>query len=139
MSRSDKEDMKRGIQIMLHLSGESNIVEFKGAFKDKQSVHVVMKLCAGGELFDRIIAKVHYSETTVGSICRQVVKVVNTCHFMGVIHRDLKPENFLLSSKDDKGLLKATDFGLSVFIEEGKFCYPFGGLLLSIFNCCVDS
>ncbi|KAG5012780.1 hypothetical protein JHK86_025041 [Glycine max] len=110
--------MKRGIQIMLHLSGESNIVEFKGAFKDKQSVHVVMKLCAGGELFDRIIAKVHYSETTVGSICRQVVKVVNTCHFMGVIDRDLKLENFLLSSKDGEGLLKATHFGLPVFIEE---------------------
>ncbi|MED6209122.1 Calcium-dependent protein kinase 33 [Stylosanthes scabra] len=39
---------------------------------------------------------------------------------MGVMHRDLKPENFLLSSKDDKALLKATDFGLSVFIDEGK-------------------
>ncbi|KAI4388365.1 hypothetical protein MLD38_000699 [Melastoma candidum] len=34
--------------------------------------------------------------------------------------RDLKPENFLLSSKDEKAVLKATDFGLSVFIEEGK-------------------
>nr|AAB34238.1 calcium-dependent protein kinase 2, MSCK2 {internal fragment} [Medicago sativa=alfalfa, Peptide Partial, 68 aa] [Medicago sativa] len=34
--------------------------------------------------------------------------------------RDLKPENFLLSSKDDGAALKATDFGLSVFIEEGK-------------------
>ena len=114
-------------------------MEYKGAFEDKQSVHVVMELCAGGELFDRIIAKVHYSETTVGSICRQVVKVVNTCHFMGVIDRDLKLENFLLSSKDGEGLLKATHFGLPVFIEEGKFCYPFVGLFLSIFNCCVDS
>jgi len=36
------------------------------------------------------------------------------------LHRDLKPENFLLSSKDEKALIKATDFGLSVFIEEGK-------------------
>ncbi|QCD78312.1 calcium-dependent protein kinase [Vigna unguiculata] len=30
------------------------------------------------------------------------------------------PENFLLSSRDENALLKATDFGLSVFIEEGK-------------------
>ncbi|KAK7385961.1 hypothetical protein VNO78_31968 [Psophocarpus tetragonolobus] len=120
VSRADIEDMKREIQIMQHLSGQSNIVEFKGAYEDKQSVHVVMELCAGGELFDRIIAKGHYSERAAASICRQIVKVVNICHFMGVMHRDLKPENFLLSSKDDKGLLKATDFGLSVFIEEGK-------------------
>ncbi|MED6216178.1 Calcium-dependent protein kinase 33 [Stylosanthes scabra] len=105
---------------MQHLSGQPNIVEFKGAYEDKHSVHVVMELCAGGELFDRIIAKGHYSERAAASICRQIVNVVHICHFMGVMHRDLKPENFLLSSKDDKALLKATDFGLSVFIDEGK-------------------
>ncbi|XP_028760333.1 calcium-dependent protein kinase 33 isoform X1 [Neltuma alba] len=119
-SRADKEDMKREIQIMQHLSGQPNIVEFKGAYEDSQSVHLVMELCAGGELFDRIIAKGHYSERAAASICRQIVNVVHICHFMGVMHRDLKPENFLLSSKDEKALLKATDFGLSVFIEEGK-------------------
>ncbi|XP_027343482.1 calcium-dependent protein kinase 2-like isoform X2 [Abrus precatorius] len=120
VSKSDKEDIKREIQIMQHLSGQPNIVEFKGAYEDKHSVHVVMELCAGGELFDRIIAKGHYSERAAASICRQIVNVVHICHFMGVMHRDLKPENFLLSSKDENALLKATDFGLSVFIEEGK-------------------
>ncbi|XP_065862382.1 calcium-dependent protein kinase 2-like [Euphorbia lathyris] len=120
VTRNDKEDMKREIQIMQHLSGQPNIVEFKGAYEDKQSVHLVMELCAGGELFDRIIAKGHYSEKEAASICRSIVNVVHACHFMGVMHRDLKPENFLLSSKDPNSVLKATDFGLSVFIEEGK-------------------
>ncbi|MFS7962135.1 putative protein kinase CAMK-CDPK family [Helianthus anomalus] len=36
-----------------------------------------------------------------------------------VMHRDLKPENFLLSTEDENAMLKVTDFGLSVFIEEG--------------------
>ncbi|KAL6283972.1 hypothetical protein ACE6H2_014901 [Prunus campanulata] len=120
VTKNDKEDIKREIQIMQHLSGQANIVEFKGCYEDKQSVHVCMELCAGGELFDRIIAKGHYSERAASSICRAIVNVVNICHFMGVMHRDLKPENFLLSSKDENALLKATDFGLSVFIEEGK-------------------
>ncbi|XP_054797968.1 calcium-dependent protein kinase 2-like [Prosopis cineraria] len=119
-SKSDREDIKREIQIMQHLSGQPNIVEFKGAYEDTHSVHVVMELCAGGELFDRIIAKGHYSERAAASICRQIVNVVHICHFMGVMHRDLKPENFLLSSKGEKASLKATDFGLSVFIEQGK-------------------
>jgi len=35
MSKADKEDMKREIQIMQHLSGQSNIVEFKSPFEDK--------------------------------------------------------------------------------------------------------
>ncbi|KAG8386125.1 hypothetical protein BUALT_Bualt03G0116500 [Buddleja alternifolia] len=120
VTKSDKEDMRREIQIMQHLSGQSNIVEFKGAYEDKSSVHLVMELCAGGELFDRIIAKGHYSERAASSICRSIVNVVHICHFMGVMHRDLKPENFLLSDKTQTALLKATDFGLSVFIEEGK-------------------
>lgn len=119
VNKNDKDDIKREIQIMQHLSGQPNIVEFRGAYEDKQSVHLVMELCAGGELFDRIIAKGHYSERAAASICRSIVNVVNICHFMGVMHRDLKPENFLLSSKDENALLKATDFGLSVYIEEG--------------------
>ena len=134
VTKNDKEDMKREIQIMQHLSGQPNIVEFKGAYEDKQSVHLVMELCAGGELFDRIIAKGHYSERAAASICRAIVNVVHACHFMGVMHRDLKPENFLLSSKDENALLKATDFGLSVFIEEGKFLslFIFGHLHITL-------
>lgn len=127
ISKNDREDMKREIQIMQHLSGQPNIVEFKGAYEDKNSVHLVMELCAGGELFDRIIAKGHYSERAAASICRAIVNVVHICHFMGVMHRDLKPENFLLSDKSEHALLKATDFGLSVFIQEGEFlvdCLP---------------
>jgi calcium-dependent protein kinase len=120
VSKADKEDIRREIQIMQHLSGQPNIVEFCGAYEDKSSVHVVMELCAGGELFDRIIAKGHYSERAAATVCRAVVNVVNLCHFMGVMHRDLKPENFLLATKEENAVLKATDFGLSVFIEEGK-------------------
>ncbi|XP_041028314.1 calcium-dependent protein kinase 2-like [Juglans microcarpa x Juglans regia] len=119
-SQSDKDDIKREIQLMQHLSGQPNIVEFRGAYEDRYSVHLVMELCAGGELFDRIIAEGHYSEKAAAAICRAIVNVVHICHFMGVMHRDLKPENFLLSTKDEGAMLKATDFGLSVFIEEGK-------------------
>ncbi|KAL9236927.1 hypothetical protein vseg_011539 [Gypsophila vaccaria] len=120
-NKNDIDDVRREIQIMQHLSGQGNIVEFKGVYEDTQSVHVVMELCVGGELFDRIIAQGHYSERAAAGIFRQIVRVVRICHFMGVMHRDLKPENFLLSSKDDGDLmLKATDFGLSVFIEEGR-------------------
>ncbi|KAL0730629.1 hypothetical protein Bca4012_026722 [Brassica carinata] len=120
ISKQDKEDVKREIQIMQYLSGQANIVEIKGAYEDRQSVHLVMELCAGGELFDRIIAQGHYSERAAAGIIRSIVNVVQICHFMGVVHRDLKPENFLLSSKEENAMLKATDFGLSVFIEEGK-------------------
>ncbi|XP_057470102.1 calcium-dependent protein kinase 29-like [Actinidia eriantha] len=115
----DIEDVRREIAIMQHMSGQPNIVEFKGAYEDASNLHVVMELCSGGELFDRITAKGSYSEREAARIGRQIVNVVHVCHFLGVMHRDLKPENFLLVSRDDDSPVKATDFGLSVFIEEG--------------------
>ncbi|KAL0015912.1 hypothetical protein SO802_002981 [Lithocarpus litseifolius] len=120
INQDDIEDVRREVQIMHHLTGHRNIVELKGAYEDRHSVNLVMELCAGGELFDRIIAKGHYSERAAAGLCRQIVTVVHNCHSMGVMHRDLKPENFLLLSKDEDSPLKATDFGLSVFFKPGN-------------------
>ncbi|KAJ3669185.1 hypothetical protein LUZ60_011135 [Juncus effusus] len=119
-NKEDMEDVRREVQIMYHLAGQPNIVELKGAYEDKQSVHLVMELCAGGELFDRIIAKGHFTERAAASLLRTIVQIIHTCHSMGVMHRDLKPENFLLLSKAEDAPLKATDFGLSVFFKEGE-------------------
>ena len=118
-NKEDIEDVRREVQIMHHLTGQPNIVELKGAYEDKHSVHLVMELCAGGELFDRIIAKGHYTERAAASLLRTIVQILHTCHSMGVIHRDLKPENFLLLNKEENSPLKATDFGLSVFYKPG--------------------
>ncbi|KAI3778504.1 hypothetical protein L2E82_07856 [Cichorium intybus] len=113
------DDVRREIMILQHLTGQPNIVEFQGAYEDESSVHLVMELCNGGELFDRIIRKGSYSEKEAAKIGIQIVNVVHVCHLMGVMHRDLKPENFLMVSKDEDSPLKVTDFGLSVFIKEG--------------------
>ncbi|EYU40050.1 hypothetical protein MIMGU_mgv1a011511mg [Erythranthe guttata] len=120
VTADDVADVRREVQIMHHLTGHRNIVELKEVFEDRNNVHLVMELCAGGELFDRIIAKGHYSERAAAGLCRQIVTVVHACHSMGVMHRDLKPENFLLLSKDEDSPLKATDFGLSVFFKPGE-------------------
>ena len=119
ISKEDVEDVRREIQIMHHLAGHKNIVTIKGAYEDPLYVHIVMELCSGGELFDRIIQRGHYSERKAAELTRIIVGVVETCHSLGVMHRDLKPENFLLVNKDDDFSLKAIDFGLSVFFKPG--------------------
>uniref|UniRef100_A0A0D9WKB3 non-specific serine/threonine protein kinase n=1 Tax=Leersia perrieri TaxID=77586 RepID=A0A0D9WKB3_9ORYZ len=116
----DADDVRREVHIMHHLTGHRNIVELRGAFEDRHSVNLVMELCEGGELFDRIIARGHYSERAAAALCREIVSVVHSCHSMGVMHRDLKPENFLFLNKREDSPLKATDFGLSVFFKPGE-------------------
>ncbi|PIN15711.1 Ca2+/calmodulin-dependent protein kinase, EF-Hand protein superfamily [Handroanthus impetiginosus] len=120
ISKEDVEDVRREIQIMHHLAGHKNIVTIKGAYEDPLYVHIVMELCAGGELFDRIIQRGHYSERKAAELTKIIVGVVEACHSLGVMHRDLKPENFLLVNKDDDFSLKAIDFGLSVFFKPGQ-------------------
>lgn len=117
----DVEDVRREIQIMHHLSGHPNVISIKGAYEDAVAVHVVMELCAGGELFDRIIQRGHYTERKAAELIRTIVGVVETCHSLGVMHRDLKPENFLFVNQQEDSLLKTIDFGLSVFFKPGIF------------------
>ncbi|KAI3838188.1 hypothetical protein MKX03_024832 [Papaver bracteatum] len=120
INKDDIEDVRREVQIMHHLTGHRNVVELKCVYEDRVSVNLVMELCGGGELFDRIIAKGHYSERAAADLCRQMITVVSFCHSLGVMHRDLKPENFLFLGDGEDSPLKTTDFGLSVFFKPGE-------------------
>lgn len=116
----DVEDVRREVAIMKHLPQNSSIVSFREACEDENAVHLVMELCEGGELFDRIVARGHYTERAAAAVTRTIVEVVQLCHKHGVIHRDLKPENFLFANKKENSPLKAIDFGLSIFFKPGK-------------------
>ncbi|XP_047340831.1 calcium-dependent protein kinase 1-like [Impatiens glandulifera] len=120
LTDEDVEDVRREIQIMHHLAGNPNVISFKGAYEDAVAVHLVMEICAGGELFDRIIKRGHYTERKAAELTRTIVGVVEACHSLGVMHRDLKPENFLFVDQKEDSLLKTIDFGLSIFFKPGE-------------------
>ncbi|CAN6440339.1 unnamed protein product [Victoria cruziana] len=116
----DVEDVRREVAIMGSLPDHPNVVKLRATYEDADAVHLVMELCEGGELFDRIVARGHYSERAAATVTRTIVEVVQMCHKNGVIHRDLKPENFLFANKKENSPLKAIDFGLSVFFKPGE-------------------
>ncbi|VAH28805.1 unnamed protein product [Triticum turgidum subsp. durum] len=116
----DVEDVRREVEIMRHLPKHPNIVTLRDTYEDDNAVHLVMELCEGGELFDRIVARGHYTERAAAVVTKTIVEVVQMCHKHGVMHRDLKPENFLFANKKETAVLKAIDFGLSVFFTPGE-------------------
>uniref|UniRef100_A0A0E0MMH2 non-specific serine/threonine protein kinase n=1 Tax=Oryza punctata TaxID=4537 RepID=A0A0E0MMH2_ORYPU len=120
VTHNDVEFVRREIRIMHHLAGHPNIISIRASYEDAVAVHIVMELCAGGELFDRIVSKGYYTEKQAAEVARIIVSVVESCHSLGVMHRDLKPENFLFVSSEEDAPLKAIDFGLSMFFRPGE-------------------
>jgi len=110
----------REIQIMHHLSDHPNAVRIHGVYEDKLFVHIVMELCAGGNLLDHIVSKQgHYSERGAAQLIRKVIGVVDGCHSLGVVHGNLKPEGLWFASSAEDAALKATDFEFSEFYMPG--------------------
>ncbi|CAA0832779.1 CDPK-related kinase 5 [Striga hermonthica] len=112
------EDIRKEVKILRALTGHNNLIQFYDAFEDHDNVYIVMELCEGGELLDRILSRGgKYAENDAKTVMIQILNVVSFCHLQGVVHRDLKPENFLFTSKEENSLLKAIDFGLSDFVK----------------------
>ncbi|TYH62973.1 hypothetical protein ES332_D07G158000v1 [Gossypium tomentosum] len=112
------EDVRREVKILKALSGHKHLVKFYDACEDANNVYIVMELCEGGELLDRILARGgRYTEEDAKAILVQILSVVSFCHLQGVVHRDLKPENFLFTSGGENADMKLIDFGLSDFIR----------------------
>lgn len=72
----DVEDVRREVEIMRRLPKHPNIVAFKEAFEDSEAIYLVMELCEGGELFDRIVARGHYTERAAASVAKTILEIV---------------------------------------------------------------
>eukprot|EP00406_Dinophysis_acuminata_P042731 CAMPEP_0179312002 /NCGR_PEP_ID=MMETSP0797-20121207/53004_1 /TAXON_ID=47934 /ORGANISM="Dinophysis acuminata, Strain DAEP01" /LENGTH=495 /DNA_ID=CAMNT_0021021847 /DNA_START=24 /DNA_END=1511 /DNA_ORIENTATION=- len=121
--RMDTESLKKlkaEVQIMKCLD-HPGIVKLHETFEDAKNFYLVMELCNGGELFDRIVAEGHFKESHAAIVMKQMIGAVYYMHKNGICHRDLKPENFLFSSKAaiEGNTLKLIDFGLSAEFTPG--------------------
>nr|CEL65363.1 TPA: CAM kinase, CDPK family, putative [Neospora caninum Liverpool] len=69
-------------------------------------IHLVMELCTGKELYDRLARKKRYSEKDAGRVTRQMLSAINYCHQRHICHRDLKLENWVFRDDSDDAPLK---------------------------------
>eukprot|EP01041_Mallomonas_annulata_P005571 gene5571-11212_t len=100
-----------------------NIVRLKEVYDSKSQMFIVMEVMYGGELFDRIVHKEHYTEQEAKQAFKHIIAAVGYCHDMDVVHRDLKPENLLYDSVADNAVLKLADFGLAQLLKPNEMMY----------------
>eukprot|EP00057_Strongylocentrotus_purpuratus_P006172 XP_011660646.1 PREDICTED: hormonally up-regulated neu tumor-associated kinase homolog A-like [Strongylocentrotus purpuratus] len=98
---------------LLQLLGHAHIVRLLEVMETDNNLYLVLELCGGGPLLDKVCEKGGLEEGVARRYIKQVASAVYHMHQMGVVHRDLKVENLLL---DDNDKIRIIDFGLSNFI-----------------------
>ena len=118
---SDLEGFKQETNILIKLD-HPNIIKLYEIYETEDYFYLIMELCSGGELFERIITNIEngkpFTEEQAAIIFQQMMSAINYCHKNNIVHRDLKPENLLCLDQTPNSPIKVIDFGMS------KVCDP---------------
>ncbi|GAB4833867.1 Serine/threonine-protein kinase ATG1c [Ancistrocladus abbreviatus] len=90
-----------------------NIIRLHDIIEVPGKIHLVLEYCRGGDLFMYIQRRGRVLEATAKNFMQQLAAGLQVLRENNLIHRDLKPQNLLLSSNDDKSVLKIADFGFA--------------------------
>jgi len=112
LSLDNIKNLTKEVKILSDLD-HPNIIKFYETYNDDQYFHIVMELCKGKALFERLLKEGTLPELKVANIIYKLLRAISYCHSQGITHRDLKPDNILFLSKENDSEIKLIDFGLS--------------------------
>jgi len=112
LSPSDLQDLIKEVDIISGLD-HPVIIDFYETYQDEFFFHIVMELCKGKEVFQKIASEGKIEEKKVARVIFKVLNAIAYCHSKGITHRDIKPENILFQTDEPYSEIKIIDFGLS--------------------------
>lgn len=84
--RKDFTAVHRESKIGLQLR-HKNVVQMHDSYFHPSKYYLVFDLIVGGELFDDIVRRDHYSEENASKMIKQVMEAMKFCHGLGIVHR----------------------------------------------------
>jgi len=91
------------------------LVNLVHAFQDERECYFVMPFMQGGDLRFHLSKLGCFPERDARYYTAQIVLGLEAMHSHKIVYRDLKPDNLLL---DSSGMLRVSDYGLSVELQE---------------------
>jgi serine/threonine protein kinase len=101
-----------------------NIMRIEKVFQVGSKFYLAFPLCTGGELYEAVASRGHFSEHDAAIIMHDLVSALHELHQRDILHLDIKPENILFESKDPHSKILLTDFGLSKLLAEEQSNNP---------------
>jgi serine/threonine protein kinase len=117
LTEADLLSLQQEVDILNSLN-HPNIIKCYEVYDEPEFYYIVTELVTGGELFDRILTKVHYTEKEARDLSKILLTSIKYLHSIGIVHRDLKPENLLLCTDENDAEIKLCDFGLAKRIAD---------------------
>lgn len=105
---------------MLQQIHHPNIVRFWDVYQDTDFLYVVMDVCHGGEIFDRVVQMHHFSEVDASIVSSQILRAIGYLHDRCIMHRDIKAENFMFADKTAEASIQMIDFGFACTFKPGE-------------------
>ncbi|SBS83625.1 calcium-dependent protein kinase 6 (CDPK6) [Plasmodium ovale curtisi] len=106
------------INVLIYLD-HPNIIKIFDVYENVDCTYIVMELCEGGELMNKIKNSQNFNEGYVKNIMFQILCAIAYMHSNNIAHKDLKPENILFKTKNDD-IVKIIDFGLAELINKSE-------------------
>lgn len=105
--------VRREVLFQAKMGPSLSVAYLYRVFEDEDAVYMVMELCAGGPMWNRIRDEGgHYTEARAATMLRAALQAVAQCHARGIILRDVKPHNFLFLSAAEDSPLKVKRRGI---------------------------
>jgi calcium-dependent protein kinase len=106
---------------VLKMLDHMSIVKLVETFEDERTIRLVMELCDGGELSERLIDAGKFTEAQAATLMQQIFQAMSYMHSKQVCHRDMKPDNILFDSREsiEHSSLKIIDFGSARVFQSG--------------------
>ncbi|ACZ86870.1 serine/threonine-protein kinase [Streptosporangium roseum] len=117
VSERDRRRFMREVTSAGALSGHPHVAHVydAGVLPDGRP-YMVLELCPGGSLLDRMRAEGRLAPAEVADIGARIADALSAAHAAGVLHRDIKPANILINRY---GNVVLSDFGLATMPSAG--------------------
>ncbi|MFI6513219.1 serine/threonine-protein kinase [Streptosporangium sp. NPDC050855] len=117
VSERDRRRFMREVTSAGALSGHPHVAHVydAGVLPDGRP-YMVLELCPGGSLLDRMRAEKRLPPAEVADIGIRIADALSAAHAAGVLHRDIKPANILINRY---GNVVLSDFGLATMPSSG--------------------
>lgn len=119
LNRKLKESLESEIAI-LKRANHPNIIKLLEIVQSSDRIFLIMEYCAGGDLSAYIRQHGRVDEALARHFMRHLAAGLQILWTNNLIHRDLKPQNLLLSTNDERAVLKIADFGFARSLHPQK-------------------